>query len=113
MTDLQLPADVTAPESIQLRADARLTKKIRFLQNELNGKSALVATLSNDLATAQHRATENLARIKQLEADVAAAKADADVHQKNFDRLVVALRAAKSGEFAHVVAALQRARVQQ
>jgi hypothetical protein len=77
--------DVASPAAIQLRADARLAKRVRYLQNELDGKNALIAQLN-------------------------AAKADADGHQKNFDRLVVALRAAKSGEFQHVVGALQRAR---
>ena len=111
-SDQQPPADVASPEAITARADARLLKRVRYLQAELDGKIALIAQLSSD-AAAQHQAIADAnARIKTLQGERDAALAEAQYEQKMFAQTITALQSAKSGEFSHIVDALQRARVQ-
>ena len=116
--------DAASPEAIQARADVRLTKRIKYLENELKGKCALIAKLGDDAASAQRQAADEIAhlrtavvdantRIKQLETEVADARGDAEFAERQFRELINALRVAKSGTYDHLANALRAQRPQQ
>jgi hypothetical protein len=104
-------SDAASGEAIQLRADARLSKRVKYLQNELNGKIALIAKLSEDLATAQRQAAAEIAqlntRIKTLATERDSARADRDHQARNFNGMLNAMRSMRGGDYDHVVPALR------
>jgi hypothetical protein len=106
MTDT--PADATSPQAIAARSDARLAKRIAYLENELKGKIAIIQTLSDELAAERRKALGASAVLQTALAERDAAQAAASFHEANAAQVASALSEQGQRRFGHIASALQK-----